>query len=199
MNADNRGAETTEQGRPPKRSGRRGWMTFGIIVLILVIVGVAGWFWHETPGFCGAICHSPMDPYLKGFESGDESLLITTHAKGSPKLECLDCHIPTLDQQVMEATHWISGDFTDPLAVRKYATKDFCARSGCHDVEKIIAATENYGGKQGFNPHNSRHGEMPCYNCHSMHNKSSLFCDNCHNVQAPKGWVAPTTKGEAIL
>ncbi len=185
-----------EQGGAPKNR-KRLYVTLGIVAVILVIAVVGGLAWHETPGFCNAICHSPMDSYVKGYQSTDETLLITKHSEGSAKLSCLDCHEPTMDQQLKEATSWVSGDFSSKLETRKFATKEFCFE--CHSEEKIIAATVDFGGKKGFNPHDSRHGEMPCYNCHSMHDKSSLFCNNCHNVPAPKGWVAPTTKGEAIL
>ena len=48
-----------------KAVSRKKLITCGvIIVVVLGAAGVGFWTWHETPSFCGAICHSPMDSYL---------------------------------------------------------------------------------------------------------------------------------------
>jgi len=187
--------------RPSSGSGTRTgshtktWITIGIVVAVLAILVVVGLVWHTKPSFCGTFCHSPMAPYAKGYSSGDKTLLITAHAQGSRKLVCVDCHEPKLSQQLSEVKHWVSGDFTDPLEKRNLATRAFCLKK-CHDEDKIIAATKDYGGKKGFNPHDPRHGKMECYFCHSMHSKSTLYCVNCHNAKLPDGWAKPTSKGK---
>lgn len=89
------------QADPAPSKKRRRWpVVAGVVAVALVAAGAGFWVWHETPGFCNAICHSPMDPYVESYESGDESLMVTAHAQEG--YACLDCHEPKIDEQVAE-------------------------------------------------------------------------------------------------
>lgn len=33
----------------------------GIVVVVLVIAGIGAFAWHNTPGFCGTVCHDTMN------------------------------------------------------------------------------------------------------------------------------------------
>jgi hypothetical protein len=162
---------------------------------VLVALVAGGLIWHEKPSFCNAICHSPMDRYVKGYYSGDAKLLITKHAKSA---ECLDCHKPTLSQQLSEAAKWITKNYSDPLEKRKLATRAFCLTEGCHVADEVASKTENYGGSEGVNPHASHQGDLDCYHCHSMHGTSTLFCNKCHSMDLPDGWTECTETRRSV-
>ncbi|NTU90274.1 MAG: cytochrome c3 family protein [Actinobacteria bacterium] len=189
----------------PKKSKKKLGIILGVIVVVLVAAVAGGLIWHEQPSFCGAICHTPMDPYYEGYESGDTTLLITTHKKANA--ECLDCHIPTLSQQIAEGTHWITGDYvfnyeTDRLELRdEFASEEFCLNADCHNmtVEDLAVATEDLA----WNPHNtSQHGQIACSSCHRMHSPSVMYCAQCHaeaKKAMPEGWAASEKEAEALL
>lgn len=186
--------EISPEGMPKqKKSRRKLWITLGVIAVVLVAVGLGGWTWHEQPSFCGAICHSPMDPYVDGYFSEDESLGVVGHQESD--VTCLQCHEADLGQQVSEAMAWVSGDYADPLTVRRFGTVDFCGK--CHDDndastgvdwDDIVNTTKDYQGS-GRNPHDSHLGNVECYTCHSMHGQSKLYCTQCHdNIKNPSSW-----------
>jgi hypothetical protein len=72
---------------------------------------------------------------------------------------------------------------TDPRNPR-VVSSDICM--GCHDPEKVSAATAVV---QPTNPHNSPHygKQADCNLCHHQHEKSEDFCANCHgyNFRVP--------------
>ena len=74
----------------PVRRKKKRLMVLGIIVAVIVIIVIAFTVWHNTPGFCNAICHEPMDTYVESYHSGDAGMLVTAHAKEG--VSCLDCH-----------------------------------------------------------------------------------------------------------
>jgi hypothetical protein len=182
-------SETPVGTSKKKRRSRKLLVISGVIVAVIVVTGVGGWIWHEQPSFCSAFCHSPMDSYVEGFYSGDSNLLAVVHADAQE--ECLDCHEPTVQQQIQEFATWTTGDFKDPLPMTKTGTKEFCLRSGCHDdFEAAKVATENYNGT-ARNPHDSHYGDaLECYTCHRVHRESTLYCNQCHpDMSIPVGWV----------
>jgi hypothetical protein len=145
---------------------------------------------HNNPRFCNALCHSPMDSYVEDYESGNSSLLVSAHAEAGQV--CLDCHTSDLGQQIDEGIKWATGDFRDPMVLRRFGTEEFCLRSGCHaeyaSYDDLVNATANYEGS-GYNPHKSSHGNIECYNCHSIHGSSKLHCRNCHSdIPEPATW-----------
>lgn len=180
---------------PPKkkRRGRAVAVVVGVVAVVLVAAGAGFMVWHQQPSFCNAICHSPMDPYVESYYSDDESLMVAVHREDGQV--CLDCHETTLEGQINEATAWLSGDFDDPMKVRRLGTTEFCFR--CHDDgnpdngmdwAEIQASTEGFQGTSR-NPHDSHQGMLDCYSCHFMHGKSTLYCQKCHSdVTVPDSW-----------
>ena len=69
------------QAPSPKRKAKRGWIIGGVVAVVIVVAGAGFWVWHETPSFCNAICHSPMDSYVDTYYSGDQGMLVTAHAE----------------------------------------------------------------------------------------------------------------------
>ncbi len=175
-------------------------MTAIVIAAIVIVAGFGFWTWHETPGFCGAICHTPMDKYADTYfadPSSDDATLVATHAQAGKT--CLDCHPAELGNQISEGMHWVSGDYaydqeTGKLISRsgEFATPDSCMTSSCHlfsldELEKKTSWME-------WNPHDfTEHGVTDCGDCHKMHGTSVFVCTQCHYQAAesvPEGWDA---------
>ncbi len=187
--ADN---ETESQTTVPaaKKKRKRWPIVVGVIAVVAVVAGIGGMIWHDQPSFCNAICHDPMDTYVESYYSGDSTCLVTAHADSG--LTCLQCHEAKIDEQVGEATAWVSGGYTtdengyivdDSVHI---ATTDFCLQ--CHNKDDIVAATADYNGNVGYNPHESHNGTLECGDCHSMHGTSTLYCNSCHDLGTPDGW-----------
>ena len=97
------------QAPSPKRKAKRGWIIGGVVAVVIVVAGAGFWVWHETPSFCNAICHSPMDSYVDTYYSGDQGMLVTAHAEAGNN--CLSCHEPVITEQVGEVMKWTSDDY----------------------------------------------------------------------------------------
>lgn len=182
-----------------KRGGKRRWpIAVGVIAVTIVCAGAGFFVWHNQPSFCSAICHEPMDYYVEGYYSEaaqGHASLAAAHARED--VTCLQCHEATLEAQVNEGTAWISGAYAvnadgslQPQLIT--ADKKQCAVSGCHAWDDVVAATQDWDGQAGVNPHTSHQGEaIDCSNCHSVHGTSVMYCNTCHNYQVPAGWDAP--------
>lgn len=196
------------------------------ILAVIVVAAIGFWVWHNTPGFCNAICHTPMDPYNITYDqeanapgidkwgnkvNSTAGMMCVTHKEVG--LACMDCHVPTLSEQVGEAMAWISGDYvvTDNptydmvlyetdlktlVQARGIAPDEFCLNSACHDVTRddLKALTASYVR----NPHEQPHGKLECSDCHKAHRASVNACTNCHaDAPVPEGWLR--TSQEAML
>ena len=179
--------ETSEKELKPKKSKKKLLIVLGVIAVVLVSVVIGGWTWHNSPTFCNAFCHSPMDSYVEGYFSDDVTWLAATHRVAGE--ECLDCHKATIGEMVNEAIAWVSGNYTDPLPMTKIGTREFCL--ACHDYQDAIAATVNYNGSSR-NPHDSHYGDsIECYSCHRGHRESVMFCNSCHpDISGPPTWTS---------
>ena len=182
------GALDTRRG-----SWRKKLIISGVVVAFLVAAVAGGLIWHRQPSFCNAICHKPMDSYVQGYNSGNADLLVTTH-KDAGKV-CLDCHESKIGVQVTEAVAWVKDSYVvdqnGNLKDSGIATRAFCLR--CHDYNKVSAATADWGGVKGVNPHSSPHGYLDCGKCHSVHGTPSLYCNGCHDWKLPAGGGPPAT------
>ena len=209
-------AEAASAGAPsPKRKctrKQRAGIVVGCIVAVLVVAGAGFMVWHEQPSFCNAICHNPMDPHLPTYEAtpgesatdkwGNEvedasSMLAAVH--GQVGKTCMDCHVPTLSEQVNEGVEWVSGNYDSPLGERTATqlvearglenSDEFCMNDSCHpytreELEKKTA----WMGK--INPHTPQHGEQKCTTCHKAHRASVNYCTQCHtDAVVPDGWI----------
>lgn len=158
----------------------------GILILLLVALGIGGWSYHEQPQFCGNMCHI-MDPYLQSWQASD----FGASAHAAQGVACLDCHEPTIQEQVTELTTYIKGDYTIPLAELK-VSDEFCY--DCHlldeheNLEQVVQRTAD----RDENPHASHLiGDVPCATCHKMHKPSQDLCAQCHDpIAIGAGWTS---------
>ena len=95
-------AETASETPKKKRDwkGKRLPIVIAAVVAVTVL-GVAGWAWRATPGYCDALCHSTMGKYYDTFENQTDSLAFAH--KGVVNGKCLDCHENTLGTSVRMA------------------------------------------------------------------------------------------------
>jgi nitrate/TMAO reductase-like tetraheme cytochrome c subunit len=142
-----------------------------LAVVVLGGVGAVGlWQYHEQPEFC-ATCHI-MDPYLKSWQASDYGV----HAHAEHDVACLDCHEPTIQQQMNELMIYVQGDYEVPLKPLKYPSEECleCHEHGSYD--EVVAMTAHLDEEVGANPHDSHYGEMECRLCHKMHQESEDYC-----------------------
>lgn len=161
------------------------WMVLPVVLLVVMVLGGVGavpfWQYHERPQFC-VTCHI-MDPYLASWEASD----FGAHEHEQADVVCLDCHEPTLQEQVHEVVVYVQGDYETPLPELKYPMED-CLE--CHEhgsYEQIIQMTADLKETYEANPHDSHFGQMECRLCHKMHTESEDYCAQCHSY----GWQVP--------
>jgi len=185
-----RGVEPAGSDSVSGKTGRRhrGLIITIVIILVIACLGVGFAVWHEQPSFCNAICHKPMDPYVQSYGSGNTACLSAVHAKQGMK--CLDCHVPTMDQQMAEAGAWLSGDYQDPIPAYTFTyDESYCLNESCHNMtrDELTEST----AMLPLNPHATQHGEIACSECHKAHSASVMYCATCHkDAEVPNGWVA---------
>lgn len=191
-------ASTPEIARNAQTKAARVCKRWPIVlggVAAVVAIAAAGFFvWHEQPSFCNAVCHEPMDNYVQGYFE-DEALCANVHYKEGTT--CLQCHEPKLDEQISEGIAWIRGDFEldehgDIATVGVTADEKMCATPECHNMQDVMASTQDWGGEAGVNPHDSHQGTpIDCSNCHGVHRASNMYCNACHDYETPQGWTNP--------
>ncbi len=211
--------------RKPIYQNKRFQIVAGVVVII-AIFGGAFWTWHEQPSFCNAICHTPMDPYVEmfnqqpnteGFDKwgnsveNTSSMLAVAHGasknEGGAGANCLSCHVPTISQQMTEASEFMTGNMPlfknakyglvlgerNTTTLGKWLNQSgdaFCLNSGCHNLTRqdLVKATSQYGTK---NPHMAMHNQQrDCSDCHKAHRASVNACSQCHDdAPIPEGWL----------
>lgn len=208
--------ETVSAEEPSRKKAtwsRRRTITLATVALVLVIAIVGAIKWHEQPSFCGTICHTPMSSYVDTYEAqldtettdkwGNEvedsrSMLAPAHAAAGKT--CLDCHTPTLSQQMNEGIEWVSGNYDYPLEERSITDltselngvsgNEFCTNQSCHNFSRddLIKKTAWMGE---INPHANQHGVQECSTCHKAHRASVMYCTQCHaDAVVPDGWLS---------
>ncbi len=190
-------AADASEGNAPKKHKKNGWMVLGIVVAVIVIVGAGFWVWHEQPSFCNAICHSPMDSYVETYYSEDSGMMASVHENAG--VNCLGCHEAKTTEQVTEVCAWVADDYplysdgTLASDTSGMASEETCAKSGCHNMDDVIANTWGYEGNDAkYNPHSSHQdGNIQCGDCHKSHSTSTVYCNQCHDLNMPDGWEAP--------
>ena len=159
----------------------------GLLAGIVVLFGaaVAGmWVYHEQPEFCANLCHI-MQPYEDAWASSE----FEAHAHAQEDVACLDCHEPTIQQQLEEVQKYVTKDFKVPLRERKMPQAK-CLSCKEHDSYPALAETTADWKR---NPHASHWGDMECVLCHNQHRANVLYCTQCHNdLTLPEGWEPST-------
>ena len=81
------------------------------------------------------------------------------------------------------------GYYDKNASVCTTASREYCMTCHESDWEDTVAATADYDGHEGYNPHDSHMGAVDCGICHSLHGEQTLYCVTCHtNYSAPEGW-----------
>lgn len=224
MSEENGAAASAPAAKKPRK---RGPIAAAVVAAVVIIAGAGLWVWHEQPSFCAAICHVPMDPYLETYDeeagapgtdkwmnevSNTDAMLAVTHRVAGES--CMDCHVPTLAEQVSELGSWVSGDYVYPLVeadldqlteASGMDADEFCLKSGCH----VTAAGEPLTTRAqlteatadlAFNPHVPQHGERACSDCHKGHRASVMVCSECHDqAELPEGWITPDEQDQLVI
>ena len=212
-----------KDAKSPKMPRKKKATIAGIVVAVVAGATVGMFQWHEQPSFCGAFCHYTMDAYLETFEQdagtagidkyGNEvantSALMSGVHKGEG-VECLDCHVPSLGQQIEELRETVTGDYVvvaraggDGTALHEVDTDGlmehaghgtdgdaFCLNESCHNLTRD-ELTEKTADLE-FNPHRWHHEEFECSDCHKSHRASVFYCTKCHTDaqgSLPEGWI----------
>lgn len=221
------GAESAVANAAPKKKAtpekkRKRMITIGVIVAVVIVAGAGFFVWHEQPSFCNAICHAPQDPMNETYDgvSGQAGydkwgnpvddmgdLLVVQH-KEAAGMACMDCHVPTMGQQITEGIMWVSGNYDYPLDERSLTDlnhylqaedeSEFCMNESCHNMTRddLARATSAYGKR---NPHVTEvgHVQMECSDCHKSHRQSVNACSRCHDdVTIPDGWLSADEAAE---
>ncbi len=163
----------TQNAAPAPRKSKKGRIAL-VIIAVIVALGAGFWAWHNTPGFCGTVCHDTMGEHVDNFYNGPGQAKV--HADAN--LGCLDCHAAELETQIKEAQAQLSGTYGDlSLTSRYYVANDTCLN--CHGGSyDNLAKSTNYLGD--YNPHQSPHGQMNCNECHKGHAAQVDLCGECH-------------------
>jgi len=218
---DELAGETTEEAAeeaatPDKAKKKKGKSRIIILSVVIVFVLLAGGFGiiyatqHANPEFCNAICHVPMDPYVKSFMEGtsvnaqqtdlQHPLGVVVHRDSDQGIVCLTCHDDGIDAQIQEGLSWLTGNYTLPLQLTITVREPnqphqrngitFCLREGCHEGISSLDDLKESTADQTRNPHESHNGDMNCSVCHQMHQQSVSFCTQCHaDALVPDGWM----------
>jgi len=161
------------------------------IIAVPILFAFSGWGayeYHETPQFCGNTCHM-MQPYVDTLETGGK--MAAKHAEAG--VSCLDCHEPTIEEQMRELKVYVTGEYKNPLKKRKFEN-DWCFRCHEHDTyEMVKETTADWVEEVNRNPHDSPHfHNLECYMCHQSHRDSAIYCSECHLMpHLGEGWEVP--------
>lgn len=212
-----------------KRLSKRAKVTVGVVLAVVLVGGIGFFQWHEQPSFCGAICHDPMDMYLVNYTDGQYDAYgneMQTEAQSMAMMAymhkevnsqtCLQCHVASIEEQLTEGVHWITGNFevagTNDLGYtylhdatgdqlvkyRSVSADQFCLAEGCHTTvegealltrEQLTEATAYLGD---YNPHlfDQHYATWQCTDCHKGHSQSVNMCSDCHEeAPIPEGWL----------
>lgn len=191
----------TDAASSPSLKKRKKGIVIGVIAVVIALAGVGFWEWHETPGFCAAICHN-MDQYLDTYsEPGDQpghdkygnpvsntnAMMATLHrtneTTGKSDFRCMTCHHPIIGEQVSEAVGFVSGNYYDPLDERvgddlthwwgEPANK-FCVNENCHSYLRDENGDVNYDKLEASTV-------WMDFNPHSQHHEDiRMDCTDCH-------------------
>lgn len=220
-NASEATGATSGDAHAPRKKGlkKKIGIVAGVLCVVMIVAGVGFTVWHEQPGFCNAICHTPMDGYLPTYEAtpnepgidkwGNEvknsSAMLAPVHRAMNDTSCLGCHEPTLSEQVSEGMKWLTGDYstvTTQTGMRVPTEKTLEELTAARGVEPetfcLNSSCHNMTREQlaeatkdlERNPHDSPHSQELCGTCHKAHRASVNYCSKCHaDAPLPDGWL----------
>ena len=175
-----------------KRGAKKRLLLVACVVVCVAALGFAvGCSGNDKPSsgvdWDKIVAANPDDPFVKSFQSDDQSLEIVYHRTVN-NATCETCHKD--DQEVAAKV----GTMTEIPESNESSvgTREFCL--SCHKWEKvkdsvILAGETSIYNKTGqYNVHDNHFGEVDCSLCHGMHEKSTLVCLSCHFLEKPDGW-----------
>ena len=193
---------------------KRGHVTLIVVIVVIAAAGLGFNAYHETPAFCGDICHASMDGYVPTFyatpgqsatdkwgnevEDASGMLAAVHHAAGSES--CMSCHHAQIVEQVTEGIETLIGDYNAPLSERNLTNlihywpsgtvyTEFCLNESCHDL--TVSDLTEKTSYMARNPHSWHHWEYTCSDCHKAHRASVMICSQCHDdATIPDGWIS---------
>jgi nitrate/TMAO reductase-like tetraheme cytochrome c subunit len=142
---------------------RAGLLLGVFFLLLLVMVGAAGWY-TSRPEFCNS-CHI-MEPYYKSWQESSHK-----------DVSCIECHFAP------GAGGKLRGKMLGLVQLAKYVTQSAgprpsaevpdasCLRSGCHEKRLLSGRVEYHGVHFDHTPHlgELRRGkQLRCTSCHSQ-------------------------------
>lgn len=158
-----------------------------------------------------------QEPGAPGFDkyknevANTNGMLAVSHQDGDLNVTCLECHVPQLSEQIGEGIMWVGGDYEvvenkegqllptektleDLVVARGLQPEQFCLASGCHANEDGSAMTiedlKEETSDLAHNPHDFKHGDVACSDCHKAHRASINTCSECHaDAEIPEGWL----------
>lgn len=187
--------------KPRRRNKRKLIATVGVVAAVLIVAGAGFMVWHEQPSFCGAICHTPMDPYYENYSqeqgvegtdkygnevSNTNAMMAVLHKSNDTtamsEIRCLDCHEPTIAEQANEGIHWVTGGYEFPLNEqtvghmaewRGLEGSQFCANENCHSY--LLGSD----GTVDYNKLEQATMDME-FNPHDQYHSNQMECSTCH-------------------
>lgn len=167
--------------------------TLLILVIAALIIGAGSGAAlikaSDNPKFCNT-CHL-MKPYYESWSNPELMLSASKHA--AEDVDCHQCHEPDLATQINKGFKFITRTYQVPLEKREFE-QEFCYE--CHSEEGGATTWEEAKLATEFedsNPHDSHHGNLECYICHNMHQKSKPYCADCHIFdwidELDDGWI----------
>ncbi|MDR2382133.1 MAG: cytochrome c3 family protein [Bifidobacteriaceae bacterium] len=213
----------TQSRKPKKKSGKGRIVLITLGVVIVLMVGGGGGVYatqHSNPSFCNAICHTPMDPYVKSYKEGTSTnplqvdlaapLSVRVHMDSDQDIACITCHDDGIGEQLREGKAWITGDYVSPLEPKTLTVGEpkvegqmngvtFCLREGCHVGVETLDELKEVLSDRKRNPHDSHNGTLNCTECHRTHEQSVLWCSQCHaDAEVPEGWLTYSEQQKQI-
>ena len=86
----------------PKKGMTRGRIVTAVVVAVIIVAGCGMFAWHNSPSFCGTVCHTPMSKYVADFEAGPvdggSTAMLAAYHGADADMNCLSCHEAKIDE-----------------------------------------------------------------------------------------------------
>ena len=190
-----------DEGSPAPRKKRNKLAIVGVVVVVLAVVGIGMFVWHEQPSFCSTVCHIE-DTYVSNYMqeqgkagtdkygnavSNTNAIMSVLHrntkATAKPEILCVDCHVPNYFELAHDGLNYVQGNYTMPREERTLARmkswdeepgETFCANENCHVYLLGDDGLISYDKLEAST-------KSRAFNPHEQyHENLSLDCSACH-------------------